>query len=130
MSCGCHVLQRFLFRHVRQSCHTINRHVYKHISHAKLLSATFILRLRSFYRSTTASLRVSYIIGKAMLTYCSGPIIKECMAEAVETLFPGQDDITRGIESLALSRPTVSKRIDVIATNLYETALSQLLQAK
>ena len=34
------------------------------------------------------------------------------------------------IESLALSRPTVSKRIDVIATNLYETALSQLLQAK
>ena len=52
------------------------------------------------------------------------------MTAAVETLFPGQDDIARGIDSMALSRSTVSKRIDVILTNLYETALSQLLQAE
>ena len=34
------------------------------------------------------------------------------------------------IDGALKPRPTVSKRIDVIATNLYETALSQLLQAE
>ena len=59
-------------------------------------------------RSTEVSLKINSILAKAMVPYSHGPIIKQCIQTACETLFPGNREVNQAVADLALSRKTMS----------------------
>ena len=80
-------------------------------------------------RATEASLRVSKILAKAMLPYSHAEIVKECMVEAMETLFPDKRDVIGKVKAIPLSRKTATGRIESINDYLSMTLLTHIDQA-
>ncbi|XP_067945157.1 protein FAM200A-like [Watersipora subatra] len=80
-------------------------------------------------RATEASLRVSKILAKAMLPYSHAEIVKECMVEAMETLFPDKRDAIGKVKAIPLSRKTATGRIESTNDHLRMTLLTHIDQA-
>lgn len=66
-------------------------------------------------RSTAASLKVGCVLVKAMAPYSFGPVIKECIKVATETLLPENKEIQAAMQDISLSRKNVTTRIEDIS---------------
>lgn len=66
-------------------------------------------------KSTAASLKVSCVLAKAMAPYSFGPVVKECLKVATETLFPENKEMQAAMQDISLSRKTVTTRIEDIS---------------
>ena len=80
-------------------------------------------------RSTEASLKVSAVIGKAMLPYSHGPVIKECIVTACKTLFPDRTDLAQEFSNLSLSRNTITNRIEDLGAHISSNVLQSVRQS-
>ncbi|XP_067933087.1 SCAN domain-containing protein 3-like [Watersipora subatra] len=80
-------------------------------------------------RATEASLRVSKILAKTMLPYFHAEIVKECMVEAMERLFPDKRDVVGKVKAIPLSRKTATGKIESINDHLRMTLLTHIDQA-
>lgn len=77
-------------------------------------------------RATEASLRVSKILAKAMVPYSHAEMVKECLIEVTQTLFPDKAEIIDKVKAVPLSRKTATNRIENISDHLRDTLQTQL----
>lgn len=81
-------------------------------------------------RATEASLRVSKILAKAMVPYSHAEIVKDCVIEMTQTLFPNKPEILEKIKAVPLSRKTATHRIENISDHLRDTLQKHLAKSE
>ena len=64
---------------------------------------------------TELSFMISYMIAKASKPHSEGEFVKMCLVEASNLLMPG---MKKTIEGLSLSRNTITRRINDMATDV------------
>ena len=79
---------------------------------------------------TEASLQVSKILAKAMVPYNHAEIVKECMVEVTQTLFPNKPEVIDKVKAVPLSRMTATDRIGNISDHLCDTLQSHLIKSE
>lgn len=75
--------------------------------------------------ATIASFKISYILAKHKKPFEDGVMVKEAFVEAAEVLFDdfkNKTEILSAIKEVQLSRPTVTRRVEIISRDL-ETKL-------
>lgn len=83
-------------------------------------------------KATAASLRVAWILGKNKKPFTDSEMIKECILAAVEEVITEdkvREQVMSCIKSIPMSDTTTARRMDVLATNVFETLLDQLRKA-
>lgn len=83
-------------------------------------------------KATAASLRVAWILGKKKRPFTDAEMVKECILAVVEEVVT--EDKVRAqvmscIKSIPMSDTTTARRLDILATDVFETLLDQLRKA-
>ncbi|XP_065658645.1 general transcription factor II-I repeat domain-containing protein 2A-like [Hydra vulgaris] len=79
---------------------------------------------------TRASNMVSWILAKNLKPFTDGKIIKECMIEASQFLFPNDKKIHDKFQRMHLSARTFTRKIEKMVVNVYEQLSNNLLEAE
>ena len=96
--------------------------VEKLIKELKEQQTIFVKKRNDADNIIRASYIVSEKIAKHSKNYSDGEFVKECLQAVVDILCPGRK---KEIDNISLSRRTVTRRIDELATNI-ETGLKEL----
>ena len=80
-------------------------------------------------RSTEASMKVSKILAKAMVSYSHADLVKSCMVELTQTLFSNKPDNIEKMKGVQLSRNTYTRRTEEISHHLFQTLKASLIKS-
>ncbi|XP_051783182.1 SCAN domain-containing protein 3-like [Erpetoichthys calabaricus] len=83
-------------------------------------------------KATTASLRIAWILTKNKRPFTDSETVKECIQAAVEEVVTDEkvkEQVISSIKSIPLSNTTAVRRVDVLATDVFDTLLNQLRKA-
>uniref|UniRef100_A0A6P7GD25 Protein ZBED8-like n=1 Tax=Diabrotica virgifera virgifera TaxID=50390 RepID=A0A6P7GD25_DIAVI len=105
----------------------------KKISELKLkLTKQQNLFARPISQSTKTTFKIAHLLAKKMKPFVEGEIIKEAMLLSAETLFDdhkSKNEIVTAINGIQLSARTVTRRIEMMATDI-ESQLNTALSAR
>ena len=93
---------------------------------------TMVRTCTSQERATAASLRVSWILAKKRRPFTDSETVKECMPAIVDEVL--NDDkmktsVTSAIKNVPLSDTSNIRRVEILATDVFETLLSEMKKA-
>ncbi|XP_076810439.1 general transcription factor II-I repeat domain-containing protein 2A-like [Clavelina lepadiformis] len=80
-------------------------------------------------KATEATLSISHILGKRMMTYSDAEAVKECIVEAVKIMHPSKKEVITSMTTLPLSRLTCTRRCTDIAEDLHDQVLIEVKDA-
>ena len=83
-------------------------------------------------KATAAYLRVAWILGKNKKPFTESEMIKKCILAAVEEVVTEdkvREQVMSCIKSIPMSDTTTGRRMDILATNVFDTLLDQLRKA-
>ena len=72
-------------------------------------------------QTTAASYRIANMLTKVMAPLQHGELVKDCLVQSGEMLFPERADVLRTVEQVPLSRNTCTRRVEDIADHLANT---------
>lgn len=83
-------------------------------------------------RATAASLRVSWILAKKKRPFTESETVKDCMLAVVDEVLTDdkvKTSVTSAIKQVPLSDTSNIRRVDILATDVFETLLKELRKA-
>lgn len=96
-------------------------------------STTLFRALNMRQSSMAASLRAAWILSKKKRPFTDSETVKECMLAAVEEVVADpkvKDQVITSIKSIPLSDTTTGRRVELLATEVFDTLLSRLKAAE
>ena len=110
--------------------------------HQKILGLTscYEQRRRTLFRAcseqeraTSASLRVAWILGKKKRPFTDAETVKECMLASIEEVVTDEktrNSVIDSIKNIPISDTTTSRRVETLASDVFETLLDKLKRAE
>uniref|UniRef100_A0A3Q3B518 HAT C-terminal dimerisation domain-containing protein n=1 Tax=Kryptolebias marmoratus TaxID=37003 RepID=A0A3Q3B518_KRYMA len=84
-------------------------------------------------RATAASLRVAWILGKKKQPFTDSETFKECFIAALDEVVTDnkmKEQVLASVKSIPMSDTSTGRRMDVLASEVFETLLTRLRKAK
>lgn len=102
------------------------------IASYKRSSTTMVRSFTAQERATAASLRVSWILAKKKRPFTDSETVKDCMLAVVDEVI--NDDkiktsVASAIKNVPLSDTSNIRRVEILAADVYETLLGDLMKA-
>lgn len=99
----------------------------------KAEQAMFTKPVHQSKAATIASFKISYLLAKNKKPFEDGTVVKEAFLEAGETLFANfknKAEILAAIKELQLSRPTVTRRVEIIGKDIEQKLKSDIMECR
>ena len=95
-------------------------------------SSTLVRTCTAQWRATAASLRVSWILAKKKRPFTDSETMKDCMLAVVDEVINDntiKTSVTSAIRNVPLSDTSNIRRVEILATDVFETLLGELKKA-